>query len=152
MLLVKTIVKKSKIHGLGLFADEFIPKGTKVWQFTPGFDQKFTREQVLNFPDLVQIFLYKYTHHSRKSSQYILCSDYGNFFNHSDDPNCLSGYEDGQEEVVTYATKDIQLGEEMTDNYSSFEEVHDEDNILEEIAQKFKLGDELDPRLKEPRL
>ena len=35
---VKTIIKESDIHGIGLFADEFIPKGTKIWEFTPNFD------------------------------------------------------------------------------------------------------------------
>ncbi|HEY9586021.1 MAG TPA: hypothetical protein VJJ27_00060 [Candidatus Paceibacterota bacterium] len=50
MLLIKTKVKSSKIHGLGLFADQFIPEGTEIWRFTPGFDQKFTGEQLLALP------------------------------------------------------------------------------------------------------
>jgi SET domain-containing protein len=53
MVLVKTKVKESPIHGLGLFADQFIPKGTEIWRFTPGFDQKFTREQILASPEIL---------------------------------------------------------------------------------------------------
>jgi len=33
MFLVKTYLDKSKIRGIGLFADEFIPKGTLIWKF-----------------------------------------------------------------------------------------------------------------------
>ena len=39
MLLVKTRLGASAIHGIGLFADEFIPKDTVTWRFTPGLDQ-----------------------------------------------------------------------------------------------------------------
>ncbi len=148
MLTVKTKIKDSKIHGLGLFADQFIPKGTVIWKFTPGFDQKFTKEQILSFPDLLQVYIYKYSWKSSKSMLYCFSSDSGKYFNHSDDPNALSEYKDGEEEVITTAIKDIQAEEEITDNYSSFEADSDSDNVLEEIARRFDLKDELDPRLK----
>lgn len=152
MLLVKTKIKESDIHGIGLFADQFIPEGTKIWKFTKGFDQRFTKEQVLNFPDLAQIFLYKYSSLSRKSGLYLLCADYGNFFNHSDTSNALTVDEEGEEEPVVVAIRDIQPDEEITDNYSSFEELGDKDNVLDEIAIKFNLGDELDPRIKNKKM
>lgn len=47
---VKTKIAPSKIHGIGLFADEFIPEDTIIWKFTKGFDLKFTKEQVKKFP------------------------------------------------------------------------------------------------------
>ena len=148
MLFVRTKVLESKIHGLGLFADEFIPKGTVVWKFTTGFDQKFTREQILAFPELLQVYIYKYVWRSKKSKLYCLSSDNGKYFNHSSDSNCLSEYKYDDEEVVTVALKDIQIGEEMTDNYSSFEFDNSENDVLEEIARKYHLKDELDPRFK----
>jgi hypothetical protein len=37
VLLVKTRIGASPIHGFGLFTDELIPSGTPVWRFTPGF-------------------------------------------------------------------------------------------------------------------
>lgn len=37
MLLIKTKLDLSKIHGVGLFADEFIAKGTKIWEYRPNF-------------------------------------------------------------------------------------------------------------------
>lgn len=150
MLLVKTKISQSKIHGVGVFADEFIPKGTVIWEFTPGFDQKFTREQILNFPELLQIYIYKHSWKSTKSKLYCFSSDNGKYFNHSDNPNTLSEYKDSEEEVVTIAIKDIRAGEELTDHYSSFEANadKDDDNILEEIRKKYNLIDEADPRIK----
>jgi hypothetical protein len=149
MLLVKTKTKESSIHGLGLFAAQFIPKGTEVWKFTPKFDQRFTREQILAFPEALQIYIYKYSWRSKKSKLYCFSADDGKYFNHSDDPNCLSEYRDNEEEVVTIAFKDIPIGEEMTDNYSSFEYDRSEGDVLDEIAEKYHLVDELDPRFKE---
>ncbi len=148
MLLVKTKIQESPIHGVGLFADQFIPKGTEVWRFTHGFDQKFTREQILSFPELVQIYLYKYSWKSKKTGLYCFSSDNGKYFNHSENPNVLSSYENGEDEVITRAIRDIQIGEEILDDYSSFENVNETDNVLEEICAKHKLVDEVDPRYK----
>ncbi len=39
MLLVKTKIGQSNISGIGVFADEFIPKGTVIWRYQEGFDQ-----------------------------------------------------------------------------------------------------------------
>jgi len=153
MLLIKTNVATSNIHGVGLFAQEGISKGTVIWKFLNGFDQKFTREQILHFPDLLQIYIATYAWKSKKSGLYCLSADHDGFMNHSDDPNCLCEYMDDEDEVVTRAKKDIRAGEEITVNYSSFEEDADEDidNVLNEICQKFHLIDEIDPRLKKPR-
>ena len=151
MLLVKTKVKESKIHGLGLFADQFIPKGTEIWRFTPTFDQKFTREQILAFPELLQIYMYKYGWRSKKSKLYIFSADDGKYFNHSDNPNCLSEYRDSEEEVVTIAIRDIQIEGEILDNYNSFEFETSNGDVLDEIAEKYHLVDELDPRFKNPK-
>ncbi len=70
MMCIKTNVLPSKIHGLGLFADEFIPKGTIIWKFTQGFDLKFTKEQIKKFPKEVNTYLDIYTWLSKKSGKY----------------------------------------------------------------------------------
>src|SRR3989338_2233288 len=115
MLLVKTKIGQSKIHGIGLFADQFILKGTILWKFTPGFDQKFTREQILNFPELLQIYICKYAWKSKINGLYYFSSDNGKYFNHSDDPNTLTEDNDNEEERegITIAIKDIHVGEEL---------------------------------------
>lgn len=47
---------------------------------------------------------------------YILCGDHGDFFNHSDNPNVYS------RTTETYAARDIECGEELTDNYNTYDE------------------------------
>ena len=129
MMCVKTKVLPSKVHGLGLFTDEFISKGTIIWKFTPGFDLKFTKEQIKKFPKQIQEYLDIYTWFSKKSEKYCFSSDNGKYFNHSRTPNCLSAYYEDEEEVITKAICDIKKGEELTDDYSSFEKDFDEENI-----------------------
>lgn len=130
MLLVKTKVLPSSIEWLWLFADQYIPKWTEIWRFTPGFDIKFSEEEVLKLPILLQEHLHTYAWLSKKSGKYCFSTDNGKYFNHSSsNNNVLSAYYDNEEEVVTKALRDIEVGEEILDNYWSFEEWFDENNI-----------------------
>lgn len=127
MLLVKTKIDKSTIEGigLGLFADQFIPKGTKIWEFTPNFDIKYTKEEMDALPEDARNFIQYYNYLSKSSGKYIFSIDNERFLNHSFEPNTYSVYEEGQEEAVSYANRDIQKGEELFDNYSSFDAEYD---------------------------
>lgn len=86
MLLVKTKIGISKIHGIGVFAAEFIPKNTIVWKYVSGFDLRFSKEQIEKFPAETQNFLNKYTYLSKDTGFYVLCSDDARFYNHSKNP------------------------------------------------------------------
>ncbi|MBI5893982.1 MAG: SET domain-containing protein [Deltaproteobacteria bacterium] len=122
MLYVKTKLAPSEIHGIGLFADEFIPKGAVIWKFTSGFDLKFTEEEISRLPKQAQEYLSIYSYLSLKSGLRISPVDNGKYINHSETPNTLSQHSDYEEEVLTYAIIDIQVGEEITENYHSFED------------------------------
>ena len=114
MLLVKTTIAPSSIHGIGLFADQCILQGTRIWEFTPGFDLKLSSAFLENAPEPLHAWPRTHTYCSRISHQYIL-------FNHSDTPNTESREVAGEDEVITVAKRDIQLGEELTDDYRTFE-------------------------------
>jgi uncharacterized protein len=120
MLLVKTTLACSRIHGIGLFADEFIPKGTIIWKFNPVIDISLTKEQIeeLAKPSCEQI--QKYTYRSMISGLYVLCGDDARFFNHSLVPNCHDICE-SQEQDLTIASRDIHPGEELTCDYALFD-------------------------------
>ena len=109
------------IHGLGVFADETIPKGTLIWQFTPGFDQIFTKQQITGFPKLLRTYLDTYAWKNKKTGLYCFGADNAKYFNHADSPNTISQYEGNDQEVTTRASRDIAIGEELTSNYSEFE-------------------------------
>lgn len=38
MLHVRARAGASKVHGVGLIAQEFIATGSRIWEFVPGFD------------------------------------------------------------------------------------------------------------------
>ncbi len=118
MLLIKTKLKESSIHGIGLFADEFIPKGTKIWKFMPGFDLAFTPRELQKFPETARKFIHWYGYRSLHSGRYILCADDARFYNHHEIPNTIGiDLEGTEEEGADIAVRDIQKGEEITYNY-----------------------------------
>lgn len=130
MLLVKTKILPSSIAWIGLFADQFIPTWTEIRRFTPWFDLKFSKEEITKFPALLQEHFETYSRLSKKSGMYCFSSDHGKFFNHSaTNNNILSAYYDNEEEVVTKAIRDIQIGEELLDNYGSFEQGFSEESL-----------------------
>jgi len=118
MLLVKTKIGPSKIHGIGLFADEFIAKHTPTWEFTPGFDVILSEEEVSKFAPLAREAFLHYCYKDLDLNKYILCSDDGRFMNHSNDP--ATGYIPLISEW-DIALRDIQPGEELTCNYEEWD-------------------------------
>lgn len=46
MLMVNASAQSSTIHGIGLIANERIPKGTVTWKFNPQFDILFDPNDV----------------------------------------------------------------------------------------------------------
>lgn len=117
MMLVKTRIAPSDIEGMGLFADQFIPKGTKTWEYHPKFDPSFTREELESMPDFIREQTLKYGFLNPHTNLHVLCFDNQRFINHSEkNPNILST------PFYDVASKDIILGEEMTCNYCDFED------------------------------
>lgn len=122
MLLVKTYLGESGIHGIGLFAAQRIPAGTVVWRLEPTLDLELSAGQIeaLAPPARDQIRKYTYLDLVRKS--YVLCGDDARFFNHSDAPNCHDFPDaDGG---TTVAARDIPEGEELTSDYARFDAEH----------------------------
>lgn len=124
MLTVKTYIDNSTIHGIGLFAKEFITQGTLVWQLEKGFDIVLNKKEFDELPDNAKQSILFYGHYQEEEGGYVLCSDDARFFNHSTSPNCKS------EIGKTFAIKDINIGEEITDNYIEFDELYELKNII----------------------
>lgn len=115
MLLVPTEIRPSPIHGIGLFAKEFIAKGTIVWRFDSRIDRIYSEEELSHLPPLAQEHMDHFAFYYKAAGLWIACGDNGRFVNHSDTPNLVSG--DGFDQ--TRAARDIQPGEELTDDYSA---------------------------------
>lgn len=121
MLLVKTKIGPSKINGIGLFANQFIPKGTPTWKFQPGFDLKIDKNELANLSEPAKEQFLKYAYLNPKTDKYILCFDDARFFNHSDNPNCIDTESPDDTEGISVVVKDIQEDEELTCNYKEFD-------------------------------
>lgn len=121
MLLVKTKIGPSQIDGIGLFADQFILKGTITWQEMAPFDLKVSPEDIAKLSLLSKEIFLKYSYFSLYSQKYVLCFDDDRFINHSKQPNIAAGeILCAGEEAVMIAARDIYPGEELTCDYRSF--------------------------------
>lgn len=121
MLLVKTKIGPSEIQGIGLFADQFIPKGTAVWKFMPGFDLKTSKNALNELSQPAKEIFLKYAYLNPKTDKYVLCFDNARFLNHADEPNVISIDSPDDEEGIDVAAQDIRGGEELTGNYKEFD-------------------------------
>ena len=119
MLLIKTKLACSKIHGIGLFAAEFISEGTVVWRSNPVIDIRLTADQIAGLPEGAREQICKYSYREHGSRLFVLCGDDARFFNHSPTPNCLDKC-DGSGDV-TFAAEDIATGHELTCDYRLFD-------------------------------
>ena len=113
MLLVRTYIDKSAIHGLGVFAGEFIRKGAKVWRFVEGFDRAWSPREFAKLPKPARDFIQR--HGYRVDGEILLTADHDHHMNHSDKPNTYlhNGY--------AIAARDIRKGVEITNDYREFD-------------------------------
>ena len=122
MLTVKASAKPSKIQGLGLFADEKIPKGTVTWKFNPRFDILFDPEEVKRMPSEHQELIDNYAYLSTMSGKYVYSIDDSRFANHSSKNNNVDARAfPGETEICGVSNRDIEKGEEILTNYRTFD-------------------------------
>ncbi|MFH0851287.1 MAG: SET domain-containing protein-lysine N-methyltransferase [Candidatus Peregrinibacteria bacterium] len=118
MLLVHTTIGISPIEGIGVFAAERIKKGTPVWEFTKGFDLEIPAESIRKLPSPIRETIRKYAYRIPGTDTYILPADDARFMNHSDHPSVRVSQDDSPD----VAARDIELHEELTADYSTFDE------------------------------
>ena len=115
MLLIRTRLAPSAIHGLGVFACDPVPAGAVVWQYDPRFDRTVTAEEFAAAPAAFRAFLEAYAYPSADlEGAMVLSCDNAKFLNHSDDPNTE------ESPFVSVACRMIGPGEEITCNYGAF--------------------------------
>lgn len=119
MFTVKTKVDRSLINGLGVFSCEFVPKNTIIWKYQEGFDQTITEEEFNNLPEIAKNFIKFYRYLNKAQGGHILCADNARYVNHSKyDANILTCSIDSCKSI-----KDIEIGDEITEDYYGFDEL-----------------------------
>jgi SET domain-containing protein len=111
-LKVKTYLDKSNLHGIGLFAGEFITKGQLVWQHDPLIDGWLPSLHNYAYDDITrENFNYMYCY-DKDLDKIIHFADNVRFINHNSEPNLTA-----PTKYIHYAAIDITPGEELTINY-----------------------------------
>lgn len=100
----------SKEIGYGVVATDFIPAGTITWALDK-LDREFSPLEFQSMDPIYQNILDTYTFRNNKGN-FVLCWDNGRFVNHSFNSNCLTTAYDFE-----IAIRDIQPGEQLTDDY-----------------------------------
>lgn len=100
----------NEVVGYGVVAKKFIPKGTITW-VQDALDRVILAEEVENMHPKVQEQVDKYCFRNNKG-HLVLCWDQAKYVNHSFNANCLSSAHDFE-----LAVRDIQPGEQLTDDY-----------------------------------
>lgn len=98
--------------GYGLFALQYIPRGTITWVRDP-LDREITPEELAGFAKSLQEIILHYSYRNN-SGNFIFCWDNTRFVNHSCNPNCcLTAYN------LEVAVRDIHPDEEITNHYGT---------------------------------
>ena len=147
MLLIRTTIAASPIHGVGCFARDSVSSGTMIWQFHPRIDLVFARDEILAMPQALQIFMVQYASKDVGQDRYVYCSDNARFINHAGSPNLVHNAVTSA--TAMFARRDIAPGEELTLDYRFVDDPYEAGNVLTEIGRSFGEQDYLDPRLKD---
>lgn len=117
MLLISTSVAPSAIEGLGVFADEYVSRGSLIWKLNPKFDIFVNEMELGALPRHMQSYLARYSYpHLELAGYRVIDVDNGKYMNHSLTPNTdFRIFDEG------YALVDIAPGDEITCNYHEFD-------------------------------
>lgn len=121
MILIKAKREMSPIHGIGLFADQFIPKGTPTWEYVPWFDSSYTEENLKNMSEHARAQFLWYAFFDKETNKYVLCADDYRFINHTNDSSKINIHSTPHQDV---AARDIQIGEELLCDYNKFDDTY----------------------------
>lgn len=98
------------VVGYGVVAKKLIPKGTITW-VQDDLDKIYTDADIDKLNPLIKEYLETYCFTNSKGDS-VLCWDHARQVNHSFNPSCMSTAYDFE-----IAIRDIQPGEQLTDDY-----------------------------------
>ena len=129
MLKVATRLGTSSVHGIGLFASQFIPQGTVTWEYDQRLDQVFSLEDLARMSEFSREQVLHYAYADKKTGGYVLCFDDQRFINHSRDPRRINITSTPDRDT---AARDITIGEELFCDYNRFDDTYFERRNIEE--------------------
>jgi hypothetical protein len=125
-------VRRSDVHGLGVFAARRIPKGTRIIEYVGERVSHDEADRRYEEKDANDSHTFLFIVDSKTVIDAGVDGNDARFFNHSCDPNCESTVE--KRRVYIEALRDIEPGAELTYDYQIQREDDDPDNIDEVFA------------------
>lgn len=120
MFHIKIKLKESPLQGIGLYADENIKQGQKIFSENPDLVLIFTSDQFSQLSEDSQQTVRHYGFFDKTKKLWHLSFEDIRFCNH--EVNATMTLQNSS----LVATRDIQQGEELTEDYSEFEDLRDE--------------------------
>lgn len=114
---------KSDKHGIGLFADEDLKEGQLIYTASPLLDVNLTQEQFDALSEREKEEFRWWGFFDEPSQRWHVDFDVSKFINHSIDGTVTQDKD--HDEAYLVAARDIQSGEELTQNYLEFESAED---------------------------
>ncbi|OYV63451.1 MAG: hypothetical protein B7X03_01870 [Parcubacteria group bacterium 21-58-10] len=108
---------------MGIFADQDIKKGDLIFTASPILDVNITQEQFDSLPETEKQEVKYWGFWIESEKVWHVDFDNIHFINHSFTANTTQDF--SHPEAYLVATKDIQKGEELTQNYLEFESEED---------------------------
>lgn len=130
MYLIKVEVKDSVIEGKGVFSIEDIKNGDVVWKFDPSHDKVLSTSEFNELDYATQESFLRVAYLSRITNRWVYPprGDPAEFTNHSRENNLSALYKESiSEEPFFFANRDISPGEELTNNYTEFDDLTSRD-------------------------
>ncbi len=115
MFYIKVDIGPSKLHRIGLFAQENVKKDQKIYSVNGNLDLFLTEKEFSKLSENEQHTIKHYGFFDKRKNAWHLSFDDIRFCNHDPDGNMtLSGTD-------LIAKRDIKSGEELTEDYAEFE-------------------------------
>ncbi len=125
-------VRRSNVHGLGVFAAKRIPKGTRIIEYVGERVSHDEADRRYEEKDANDSHTFLFIVDSKTVIDAGVDGNDARFFNHSCDPNCESTVE--KRRVYIESIRDVEPGDELTYDYQIQREDDDPENIDEVFA------------------
>jgi len=119
MIHIKYKLGASIHHGVGLFAGEDILKGAIIYTPSPLLDVNLTQEQFDSLDEKEKAEIRWWGFFDAPTQKWHVDFDVSHFINHSYDATVSQ--DPSHTEAYLVATRNIKVGEELTQNYLEFE-------------------------------
>lgn len=131
MYVVPVSIMESSIDGEGVFTDKAITEGSMVWKFESDYDFTLSQEEYDALSPEAKEKLKRVAYFSPWTGQWVYPpeGDAAEFTNHSSGNNLSVVFNQTvSPEPYFVANRDIEAGEELTNNYYEFDAITQKEN------------------------